>query len=446
VTVPGDGLLEELLAAAAASAHDGEGGEVYERRGASLELAEDERGLLASVSTERGFAVRLFRAGRVSFAASGTGGAPRLPAEARLLLARSRARRGARELPAPEGAAPPAPLGAPPRPDEIAARGLLVAFRRALAAASDGAVVLGEASLALGARTERVTTTAGRDVSFGSSAATLVATVTARTGAGRASARVVAAAARPEELALARLAHHAVDRVLLPLRGRPLDPGRFDLLLDPLVAAPVLARLAPAFFGEDEDGLLARRTRDGRDALASPALTLVDAAGAPGGPVRTTHDGEGTPQGRTVVLERGRLAARLTDAAAAHRLGTRPTGNAFRRAFSEPPAIGVTNFFADPSSGVPPLDLLRALLRGFYAAVLLSRPQVDVAADRFRLHAAGYWVEKGRATDAISETMLSGRLSDLLRGIEAVGDDLKFIPAAGGGAGSPTLFVPKWKG
>lgn len=446
MTAAGDELFEELLAAASMSALDGEGCEVYERRGTSLALAEDEQGLNASVSTERGFAVRLFRAGRTSFAASGAGGARALPAEARLLLSRARAQRGARPLPARGDAPPPAPLGAPTRPDEIAARGLLVAFRRALAAASDGAVLLAEASLTLGARTERVATTADRDVSFGSAAATLVATVSARTGAGRASARVVAAAARPEELALARLAHHAVDRVLLPLKGRPLEPGRWDLLLDPHVAARVVARLAPGFFGEDESGLLAARTREGRDALASPALTLVDAASAPGGPVRTTHDGEGTPQGRTVVLERGRLAARLTDAAAALRLETESTGNAFRRAFSEPPAIGVTNFFADPSSGVPPLDLLRALAKGFYAAVLLSRPQVDLAADRFGLHVAGYWVEKGRAIDAVSETLLSGRLSDLLRGIEAVGDDLKFIPAAGGGAGSPTLFVPKWKG
>ena len=151
-----------------------------------------------------------------------------------------------------------------------------------------------------------------------------MATVSARTGAGRASARVVAAAARPEELSLARLAHHAVDRVLLPLKGRPLQPGRWDLLLDPLVAAAVVARLAPAFFGEDEDGFLAARTRDGRDALASPALTLVDDAGAPGGPARTAYDGEGTPQRRTVVLERGRLAARLTDVAAAQRLAPSP--------------------------------------------------------------------------------------------------------------------------
>jgi predicted Zn-dependent protease len=438
-------LFEDLLSDLAGRAGSGEGGEVYERRGVSLELTEDEDGLHAGVAREHGLAVRVFREGRTSFAASGAGGARALPAEARLLLSRARTRRGVRPAP-PLAGSPPSDLEEPPPPDEMVARELLVTFRRALASASDGAVQLGEAALAVGARTERVATTAGRDVTFGSASATLVAHVTARTAAGRASARIVGAAASPSGLALARLAQHAVDRVLLSLKGRPLGPGRWDLLLDPLVAAPVVGRLAPAFFGENEDELLAARTRDGRDPFASVAVTLVDAAAAPGGPVLTTHDGEGTPQGRTVVLERGRLAARLTDVAAAARRSAEPTGNALRRAFSDPPAVGITNFFVDPSAGVPPLDLLRALAKGFYAAVLLSRPEIDLAADRFRLHAAGYWVEKGRATEAISETLLSGRLSELLRGVAAVGDDLRFVPAAGGGAGAPTLFVPRWRG
>jgi predicted Zn-dependent protease len=307
-------------------------------------------------------------------------------------------------------------------------------------------VSLTEAILTAGVRTERIATTAGRDVVFGSGIATLVANVAGRTPAGSLSARVLASASRPEELSLARLARQAVDRVLLPLRGRPLAPARGDLLLDPSVAAPVVGRLAPAFFGDEGDALLASRTRDGRDAFASPALSLVDDASAPGGPVKATHDGEGTPHARTVLVSRGFATGRLSDTAAAIRLEKPPTGNALRRAYTEPPAIGVTNLFVDPSPGVAPLDLLRALARGFYAAVLLSRPEVDLPADRFRLHAAGYWVEKGRATDAISETLIEGRLSEFLRSVAAVGDDLRFVPSGAGGAGSPTLFVPKWKG
>ena len=438
-----DGLLERLLASARCDAAAGESAEAYERRGTSIEFVEDAEGMRLSVVKERGFALRLFRSGRTAFAASPPEAVESLPAEARLVLGRARTRRGARAtgpVAGRDASAPPSP------PDEASARVLLASFRSDLLAAGEGAVSLTEAVLTAGARTERVVTTAGRDVAFGSAMATLVATVTGRTAAGSVSARVLASAPRADELSLSRLAHHAVDRVLLPLRGRPLAPARGDLLLDPNVAAPVVGRLAPAFFGDDGDVLLASRTRDGRDAFAAPVLSLVDDASVPGGPVSATHDGEGTAHARTVVVSRGIATSRLSDAAAAVRLDQPPTGNALRRAYTEPPAIGVTNFFVDPTAGVAPLELLRALARGFYAAVLLSRPEVDLAADRFRLHAAGYWVEKGRATEAISETLVEGRLSELLRAVEAVGDDLKFVPSGAGGTGSPTLFVPKWKG
>jgi predicted Zn-dependent protease len=302
-----------------------------------------------------------------------------------------------------------------------------------------------EASVSLGERAERLATTSGRDASWGSRLATLVATVVGRSTAGRFSARVVGAASRPEELPVARLARHAADRVLLPLHGRPFEESRADVLLDPLVAAHLVGRLAPLFFGDEEEALLAARTRDGRDALASPLVSLVDDAGAPGGVVRGLRDGEGTPHGRTRLVERGLPAGRLTDVAASGRLSRAPSGNAVRPAWCSAPGIGVTNFFLDPSAGVSPLDLLGSVSRGLYAAVLLERPEVDLAADRFRLVVAGYAVEKGRATERVSEATVSGRLSEFLRGVGGIGDDLRFALGGTGSAGSPTLLVPRWK-
>jgi Predicted Zn-dependent proteases and their inactivated homologs len=105
----------------------------------------------------------------------------------------------------------------------------------------------------------------------------------------------------------------------------------------------------------------------------------------------------------------------------------------------------VTNFFVDPSPGVSPLDLLGSVSRGLYAAVLLERPDVDLAADRFRIVVAGYAVEKGRATERVSEAAISGRLSEFLRGVSGLGDDLKFAIGGTGSIGSPTLLVPRWK-
>lgn len=444
---PDDGQFEELFAAAVReAARDGEGAELYERRGAALEVSEDDDGERVLVSRERGFALRLGRSGRTAFAAASPGAAAGLLETARRVLPRARTRRGSRTAPpVPGDVQSRCPAGTPPLPPEETARELLAGFRRFLMASGEGAVALLEATASLGERRERVATTSGRDAAWPSGAASLVGTVVGRSGAGRFSARVVATAARPEELPLARLARYGADRVLLPLHGRPLDGTRRDLLLDSHVAAHFVGRLAPLFLGDESDPLLAARTRDGRDPLAAPTVSLVDDAGATGGPVRTPRDAEGTPQRRHLVLERGIPVSRLTDTTAAARRGAESSGNAVRRAWSEPPVIGVTNFFVDPSAGLAPLELLSPVAKGLYAAVLLERPSVDVAADRFRLSVAGYLIEKGRASGRVSEAVVSGRISDLLRRIEAVGDDLRFVSGAGGGIGSPTLFVPRWK-
>jgi PmbA protein len=439
----GDGLFERVLDAATG---DGAGAELYERRGALLELTEDEEGSTLLETHERGLALRLFKAGRSAFAASGAEHAAGLPAEARRRLPRARSRRGVRlPAPAPGEVAERRPLDDPPPPDVDLARTLLTEFRQALTASGHGSVTVREASVSLGERVERLATSSGRDAAWGGRMATLVATVVGRSTAGRFSARVVGAASRAEELPVARLARHAADRVLLPLRGRPFEATRADVLLDPLVAAHLVGRLAPLFFGDEEEALLAARTREGRDAFASPLVSLVDDANAAGGLVRGVRDAEGTPQGRTRLVERGLPFGRLTDFAAAGRLSRAPSGNAVRLTWSALPRVGVTNFFVDPSPGVSPLDLLAAVSHGLYAAVLLERPEVDLAADRFRLVVAGYTVERGRATERVSEGAVSGRLSDFLRGIAGIGDDLKFALSASGSAGSPTLLVPRWK-
>ncbi len=379
------------------------GAEVYERRGSRIDVSEGEGGISVTDATERGFALRLYRAGRIAFASSGPESARSLVERALPLLPRSRSRRGTRvSSPLPDETRERAPLTDPPLPDEAKIHDAIAAFRRGVTAAGKGAVTLREVSIEVGERRERIATTLGREASWACSAASLVATVAGRSPAGRLSARVIAIAAALEELPLARLARHAADRVLLPLTGRPAQGGRVDLLLDPHVAAHLVGRLAPLFFGDTHESLLRARTRDGRDPFASPALTLVDSPFAPGGPVRTARDGEGTPQRRTVVVSRGTLAERLTDMAAAARTGHPATGNAIRVAWNAVPEIGPTNFFVDPSGGVSPVDLLASVRRGIYAAVLLERPEVDLAADQFRLAAAGYAIEEGRGEGRIS--------------------------------------------
>src|SRR5439155_9718841 len=172
-----DGLFARILADTEREEHGpGHGVELYERAGASLEILEDEEGVRISEAKERGFALRLFRGGRVGFAAAGAEGLGILLPRARALLPRARVRRGARVAAPLHGEAPGEPLAPlPSPPDEAAAREILVGFRRAVTSFGGGAVAVREASVALGERRERIATSAGREATWTSRATSLVA-------------------------------------------------------------------------------------------------------------------------------------------------------------------------------------------------------------------------------------------------------------------------------
>jgi len=227
----GDLLFDGLLDAARSAEREGESVEAYERRGAALEVSEDDDGVRISESRERGFAVRVYRSGRTAFAAAGpdswpvssTAPAPRYPARG--------PPRGPRR--------PPVPGDAPARedatelapPDESLARELLGGFRR-FVAAPGGAVALSEASIALRRAARGSRTTAGREAAWTTRAASLVGTVVGKGAGGRFSGPGRRRGGTAEELPLHRLARHAADRVFSPSTAGRSRRRDFDLLLD----------------------------------------------------------------------------------------------------------------------------------------------------------------------------------------------------------------------
>ena len=64
---------------------------------------------------------------------------------------------------------------------------------------------------------------------------------------------------------------------------------------------------------------------------------------------------------------------------------------------------------------------------------------VNVVTGDYSQGAVGHWIEDGRLTHPVHEITIAGNLRDMLRDVDAVGNDLVFR----GGSASPTLRIRK---
>ena len=163
-----------------------------------------------------------------------------------------------------------------------------------------------------------------------------------------------------------------------------------------------------------------------------------------------TFDDEGTPTGRTVLIENGVLKGYLQDRMNARLTGVAPTGNGRRESYAHRPMPRMTNTFmlAGPHE---PAEILQNLKRGVYA-VNFGGGQVDIASGKFVFQCTeAYLVEDGKITAPIKGATLIGDGPSALTRVSMVGNDLKLDDGVGTcgkggqsvpvGVGQPTLYI-----
>ncbi len=259
----------------------------------------------------------------------------------------------------------------------------------------------------------------------------------AGTEPGRPSWRQVLPVSDPQEPDPEALARLLVDPLLL--LGEPRQPraGVMDLLLDPSVAAHLLAGLVPLVTASPATVRLARPG----DRLGSALLNLVDDRAGHRGPLTSPCDGEGLPAGEVTLVHGGVLRRRLASYRDARRTGMEPNGGAVRFTYREPPRTGIANLALLPTQGLPASRILEAAGRCLYLLRLAAAPEVDPAGDRYRLSGIGVSVDGGTVQGWHPLVEVRGRISRLLGRLEAVGSDLRWHQTAAGVVGSPTLLV-----
>jgi TldD protein len=164
--------------------------------------------------------------------------------------------------------------------------------------------------------------------------------------------------------------------------------------------------------------------------VGSELVTVVDDGTIANRRGSLNVDDEGTPTGRTVLIEHGILRGYLQDRLNARLMGMEPTGNGRRESFAHPPLPRMTNTFMLAGQDDPG-DIVRSVDHGLYA-VSFGGGQVDITSGKFVFSASeAYLIENGQVTRPVKGATLIGNGPDALTRVRRVGHDLALDEGVG---------------
>ena len=184
--------------------------------------------------------------------------------------------------------------------------------------------------------------------------------------------------------------------------------------------------------------------------VAAPGVTVIDEGAIHDRRGSLTIDDEGTPTGRTVLIEDGILKGYLQDRLNARLMGMEPTGNGRRESFAHAPMPRMTNTFMLGGQD-DPAELITRVKDGIFAKSF-GGGQVDITSGKFVFSCTeAYKIENGKIGAPIKGATLIGDGPTVLTRVKGIGNDLALDEGVGicgkggqsvpAGVGQPTLLI-----
>lgn len=219
----------------------------------------------------------------------------------------------------------------------------------------------------------------------------------------------------------AAVGQEAARRTVAKLGAKKVPTTQVPVVFDPDAGRALLS----LFFSCASGGAIYKRAsylvgRTG-DRVASDLVNLVDDPLIPRAPGSRPFDGEGLGSRRNVVVEQGILRTYLLDTYSARKLNLESTGSAARGVGGRP-SVAPTNFHLLAGEASPE-QIISEVKDGLYVTSMMGFGFNAVTGD-FSRGAEGFWIENGKRTFPVGEVTISLNLDDLLKTIDAVGDDL----------------------
>ncbi|MEM3725639.1 MAG: TldD/PmbA family protein [Candidatus Bathyarchaeia archaeon] len=157
--------------------------------------------------------------------------------------------------------------------------------------------------------------------------------------------------------------------------------------------------------------------------VVSETITIYDDGLLDGGLRTWRFDGEGVPQQKTSIIERGVLRNFIYDNYTAKKDGKESTGNAFRAGYLSTPSVEATNFHVMPGNKSPE-ELISEVDEGLLVYYLQGAHSSNPASGEFSVVATPAWkIKDGKIAHAVNGAMLAGNIFELLKKISIVANN-----------------------
>lgn len=217
----------------------------------------------------------------------------------------------------------------------------------------------------------------------------------------------------------------AADKAVRLLNAELPPGGVLPVIMDNKLSG-VFMHEALGHAAEADHVLRGESILEGRmgDVIAYKGLTVADDPTIENSHGYYKYDDEGARSKRTELIKDGILVSYLHTRETAGRLDAMPTPNARANDYSEVPLVRMSNTVIEEGDW-DFKDMLEDIQFGIYAKGMRGG-QVDTVRGEFQFSAEeAFMIENGSLTKRLKNVSLSGRTLDVLKDIDAIGDDKK---------------------